>query len=48
MLLEAEFWVAAAFVLFMVVVWKVGGFKQLTGALDSRAKRVRAELDEAR
>ncbi|KQT78800.1 ATP F0F1 synthase subunit B [Methylobacterium sp. Leaf466] len=48
MLMEAEFWVAAAFVLFMVVVWKVGGFDQLTKGLDGRAKRVRAELDEAR
>lgn len=48
MLLEAEFWVAVAFVLFMAVVWKVGGFNQLTQALDSRARRVRSELDEAR
>ncbi|WP_200938186.1 ATP F0F1 synthase subunit B [Methylobacterium sp. Leaf108] len=47
-MMEAEFWVAAAFVLFMVVVWKVGGFDQLTKGLDGRAKRVRAELDEAR
>ncbi|GJD95937.1 ATP synthase subunit b [Methylobacterium iners] len=48
MLLTAEFWVAVAFVLFMVVVWKVGGFKQITAGLDGRAKRVRNELDEAR
>ena len=48
MLLEAEFWVAVAFVLFMAVVWKVGGFNQITKALDGRAKRVRHELDEAR
>ena len=48
MLLEAEFWVAVAFVLFMAVVWKVGGFDQITKGLDGRAKRVRHELDEAR
>ena len=48
MLLEAEFWVAVAFFVFMGIVWKVGGFGQLTKGLDSRAKRVRAELDEAR
>jgi F-type H+-transporting ATPase subunit b len=48
MLLEAEFWVAVAFVLFMALVWKVGGFNQITNGLDGRAKRVRAELDEAR
>ena len=48
MLLEAEFWVAVAFVIFMGIVWKVGGFGQMTTGLDGRAKRVRAELDEAR
>ena len=48
MLLEAEFWVAVAFVIFMGIVWKVGGFGQMTKGLDSRAKRVRAELDEAK
>ncbi|WP_200927097.1 ATP F0F1 synthase subunit B [Methylobacterium sp. Leaf87] len=47
-MLEAEFWVAVAFVLFMAVVWKVGGFNQITNGLDGRAKRVRSELDEAR
>lgn len=48
MLLEAEFWVAVAFVVFMAIVWKVGGFGQMTKGLDGRAKRVRSELDEAR
>ncbi len=48
MLLTAEFWVLVAFVAFMAIVWKVGGFKAMTGGLDSRAKRVRHELDEAR
>lgn len=48
MLLEAEFWVAVAFLVFMAIVWKVGGFEQMLGGLDGRAKRVRHELDEAR
>ncbi|KAB1075178.1 ATP F0F1 synthase subunit B [Methylobacterium planeticum] len=48
MLLTAEFWVAVAFVVFMAIVWKVGGFGLMTKGLDGRAKRVRAELDEAR
>ncbi|MCJ2131830.1 ATP F0F1 synthase subunit B [Methylobacterium sp. E-045] len=47
-MLDAEFWVAVAFVLFMGVVWKVGGFAQITKALDTRGRRVRSELDEAR
>ena len=48
MLLTAEFWVAVAFVAFLAIVWKVGGFGMMTGGLDTRAKRVRHELDEAR
>jgi F-type H+-transporting ATPase subunit b len=48
MLHEAEFWVAVAFVIFMAIAWKMGAFKSLLSSLDSRAKRIRAELDEAR
>ena len=43
---ESEFWVAAAFVLFFVLfgrrLWGL-----LSGRLDDRSKRIRAELDEA-
>ena len=45
---EAEFWVAAAFVIFIGILVYVGVPKMLLGALDDRAKRVQAELDEAR
>ena len=45
---EAEFWVAVAFVIFVGIVWKVGGGKALIGGLDTRAERIRAELAEAR
>jgi F-type H+-transporting ATPase subunit b len=48
MLTEAEFWVAIAFLVFAGVVWWVGGFGSLTSGLDARAKRIRAELDEAK
>lgn len=45
---EAEFWVAVAFVVFVGILVYVGVPKMLLGALDDRARRVRAELDEAR
>ena len=45
---EAEFWVAVAFVIFVGILIYVGVPKMLTKALDDRAKRVQAELDEAR
>lgn len=43
-----EFWVLVATVIFLAIAWKVGGFGQLTAALDNRALRIRAELDEAK
>lgn len=48
MLFEAETWVAVAFVIFVGVVWYVGGFTTLLDALDSRGKRISAELAEAK
>ena len=48
MLLEAEFWVAVAFVIFMGIAWKAGAFSAMTKGLDGRAIRVRHELDEAK
>ncbi|WP_375466434.1 ATP F0F1 synthase subunit B [uncultured Methylobacterium sp.] len=47
-MMTAEFWVAVAFVVFMAIVWKVGGFGIMTKGLDGRATRVRHELDEAK
>lgn len=44
----AEFWVAVSFVIFLGIVWYVGGFRQLAGALDGRGNRIREELDQAR
>jgi F-type H+-transporting ATPase subunit b len=48
MFLEAEFWVAVAFVILMGVIWKVGGFKTMMAALDARGNRVRSEFAEAK
>ena len=48
MFFEPEFWVAVAFVLLMVVFGYVGVFKSAMTALDHRAERIKAELDDAR
>ena len=45
---EAEFWVAVSFLIFIAIIWKVGGFRTMTQGLDARSERIRAELDEAR
>lgn len=47
-LMEAEFWVAVAFVLFLAVVVYAGAHKMVLGALDQRSARIKAELDDAR
>ena len=47
-LADAEFWVAVAFVIFLAVLAKLGVHRMLVDALDSRAARIKAELDEAR
>ena len=44
---EAEFWVLVAAIIFVVLVFRPVG-RALTGGLDARAARIRAELDEAR
>jgi F-type H+-transporting ATPase subunit b len=48
MLYEAEFWVAVAFVLLMAVFGYFGIHRTVLTALDHRAARIKAELDEAR
>jgi F-type H+-transporting ATPase subunit b len=45
---DAEFWVAAAFVCFVAILWKVGAFSSLIQALDHRSEQIARELDEAR
>lgn len=48
MLLEAETWVAIAFLVFIGLLGYVGTFRKLGKSLDDRAARIQAELDEAR
>jgi F-type H+-transporting ATPase subunit b len=47
MFFEPEFWVAVAFVILMVVFGYLGVFKSAMSALDHRADRIKAELDDA-
>lgn len=47
MLMEAEFWVAVAFVLFVALMLYLGVHKIVTDSLDKRRLRIQAELDEA-
>ena len=44
---DPEFWVMVAAVIFVAAVWKPVR-KSLIGALDERAARIRADLDEAK
>jgi len=48
MLLEAEFWVAVGFFLFIGVLVYYGIPKKMIDALDQRGARIKAELDDAR
>ena len=48
LLLEAEFWVAVAFVIFVLILLKLGVHKKAVTALDTRAARIASDLDEAR
>lgn len=48
MIYEAEFWVAVAFVIFVLGLLKLGAHRTVTGALDDRTARIRAELEEAK
>ncbi len=48
MFFEAETWVAMAFLAFLGLLAYVGVHRQIAKALDDRAGRIKAELDEAR
>jgi F-type H+-transporting ATPase subunit b len=48
MFLEAEFWVAVAFVILMAIFAYVGVHRTVLKALDHRSDRIKAELDDAR
>ena len=46
-MLEAEFWVAIAFALFLGVLGYFGAHKRLVKAIDDRRNRIKSELDDA-
>jgi F-type H+-transporting ATPase subunit b len=47
-MLEAEFWVAVAFVIFIAVLGYFGAHRLLLSGIDQRREAIKAELDEAR
>ena len=47
-MLDAEFWVAASFFIFLGILLYVGIWGKITTALDHRSARIKTELDEAR
>ena len=44
---DAEFFVACAFILFLVMLGYIGVHRMIAGALDARINRVKDELAEA-
>ena len=46
--LDAETWVALAFILFLAGLGYIGVHKMLAKSLDDRAARIKADIDEAR
>jgi F-type H+-transporting ATPase subunit b len=47
-LATAEFWVAVSFFLFLAVIFYFGVHRKLASALDARAARIKAELEDAK
>lgn len=47
MLMNPEFWVAVAFVMFIGLLIYVGAHRTIIGAIDKRSARIKSELDEA-
>ena len=48
MTINAEFWVAVAFVILVLVLFYFGTHRMVIDALDQRRARIKAELDEAK
>ena len=48
MLMDAELWVALAFIVFVGVLGYVGVHRKIAKSLDDRSTKIKAELDEAR
>jgi F-type H+-transporting ATPase subunit b len=48
MSLDASFWVAVAFVVFVGILYRAGAFGTLIRSLDDRSEQIRKELEEAK
>jgi len=48
MFADPTFWVLVALIIFLAIVWKVGGFTAFGNMLSSHGEKIAAELDEAR
>ena len=48
MLMDAETWVALAFIVFVAGLGYIGVYRMVAKSLDERSARIKAELDEAR
>jgi F-type H+-transporting ATPase subunit b len=46
--LDSYGWVGLGFVVFALLMWRLGAFRGIAGALDARSARIRADLEEAR
>ena len=42
-----ELWATIGLFTFLLIVWKAGGFKKVSGALDAKAETIQHNLDEA-
>ncbi len=47
MTINAEFWVAVAFIIFVALMFYMGLHRNILDSLDQRSARIKAELDEA-
>lgn len=46
-LANPELWVGVGMLVFLAILWKAGAFKMVGGALDAKAQKIQADLDEA-
>src|SRR5262249_8864792 len=44
---EAELWVAVAFIIFALLLWRLGAHRSLIASIDARGGKIRDELAEA-
>lgn len=45
---DSNYWAIGVLILFLLLVWRIGGFKIITKGLDARADEIQRELDHAK